>query len=77
MFLKYFNSRLGIQTNQFHSIGFCNTHFLTNRFPTMGSTDANRLDLHIEYELAGKSGPHNLVYPFYLRTADDGVSDKP
>lgn len=33
--------------------------------------ERHRLDIHLEYKLAGKSTPHNLVYPFYLRDPDD------
>ncbi len=31
----------------------------------------NRLDIRIEYVIAGKNDKRNLVYPFYLRTEDD------
>ena len=31
----------------------------------------NRLDLRIEYVIAGKNAPRNLVYPFYLRAEED------
>jgi phage baseplate assembly protein W len=41
------------------------------------ATDATRLDLHIDYELAGKPGPRSLVYPFYLRSAADDGAEKP
>ena len=35
--------------------------------------EPNRLDLHIEYIVAGKHERRNLVYPFYLRSTDDEV----
>ena len=31
----------------------------------------NRLDIRIEYVIAGKNDKRNLVYPFYLRSEDD------
>lgn len=31
----------------------------------------NRLDIRIEYVIAGKQDKRNLVYPFYLRNEDD------
>ena len=33
----------------------------------------NRLDIRIEYMIAGKHDKRNLVYPFYLRSEDDDV----
>lgn len=34
----------------------------------------NRLDIRIEYVIAGKNDKRNLVYPFYLRSEDDEPS---
>ena len=31
----------------------------------------NRLDVRIEYVIAGKNDKRNLVFPFYLKNADD------
>ena len=36
----------------------------------------NRLDIRIEYVVAGKNDKRNLVFPFYLRTEDDELSEK-
>lgn len=33
--------------------------------------EPNRLDIRIEYIIAGKNDKRNLVFPFYLRTEDD------
>ena len=33
--------------------------------------EPNRLDIRIEYVIAGKNDKRNLVYPFYLRSEDD------
>jgi len=33
--------------------------------------EPNRLDIRIEYVIAGKNAPRNLVYPFYLKAEDD------
>jgi hypothetical protein len=33
--------------------------------------EPNRLDVRIEYVIAGKNDRRNLVFPFYLRTEDD------
>jgi phage baseplate assembly protein W len=38
---------------------------------TPNSDEPNRLDLRIEYVIAGKNVPRNLVYPFYLRAEED------
>jgi uncharacterized protein len=35
------------------------------------SDQPNRLDIRIEYVVAGKNDKRNLVFPFYLRTEDD------
>lgn len=35
------------------------------------SDEPNRLDVRIEYVIAGKNDKRNLVYPFYLKTEDD------
>jgi uncharacterized protein len=34
--------------------------------------EPNRLDIRVTYTIVGKSGPKNLVYPFYLRQPDEG-----
>ena len=33
--------------------------------------EPNRLDVRIEYVIAGKNDKRNLVFPFYLKTEDD------
>ena len=33
--------------------------------------EPNRLDVRIEYVIAGKNDKRNLVFPFYLKNADD------
>jgi uncharacterized protein len=33
--------------------------------------EPNRLDIRIEYVIAGKNDKRNLVYPFYLKTDED------
>jgi hypothetical protein len=33
--------------------------------------EPNRLDIRIEYVIAGKNDKRNLVYPFYLKTEED------
>lgn len=33
--------------------------------------EPNRLDIRIEYVIAGKNVPRNLVYPFYLKAEED------
>lgn len=38
---------------------------------SIGTNEANRLDIHIEYQLTNSSKVLNLVYPFYLRNPDD------
>jgi uncharacterized protein len=35
------------------------------------SVEPNRLDLNIAYVIAGTNDKRNLVYPFYLRSADE------
>jgi phage baseplate assembly protein W len=35
--------------------------------------EPNRLDIRIEYVIAGKNDKRNLVFPFYLHTEDEGV----
>jgi len=35
--------------------------------------EPNRLDIRIEYMIAGKNDKRNLVFPFYLHTEDEGV----
>ena len=34
--------------------------------------EPNRLDLRIEYVIAGKNDKRNLVYPFYLKPEEEG-----
>ena len=38
---------------------------------TCNADQPNRLDIRIEYMIAGKHDKRNLVYPFYLRAEDD------
>jgi phage baseplate assembly protein W len=35
------------------------------------SAEPNRLDIRIEYVIAGKNDKRNLVFPFYLKNEDD------
>jgi len=35
----------------------------------------NRLDIRIEYVIAGKNEQRNLVFPFYLKNEDDEAAD--
>jgi hypothetical protein len=37
--------------------------------------EPNRLDIRIEYVIAGKNDKRNLVFPFYLRQEDEGESE--
>jgi len=37
--------------------------------------EPNRLDIRIEYVIAGKNDKRNLVYPFYLKTEEDEPAD--
>lgn len=37
----------------------------------------NRLDVRIEYIIAGKNDKRNLVFPFYLRNEEDDASGDP
>ena len=37
--------------------------------------EPNRLDIRIEYVIAGKNAPRNLVYPFYLKAEEDEPTD--
>lgn len=34
--------------------------------------EPNRMDIRIEYVIAGKNDKRNLVYPFYLKNEDEG-----
>jgi uncharacterized protein len=44
----------------------------------LGNADQpNRLDVRIEYIIAGKNDKRNLVFPFYLRNEDDEESGAP
>jgi phage baseplate assembly protein W len=38
---------------------------------TPNRDEPNRLDIRIEYEIAGTNTSRNLVYPFYLKTDED------
>jgi len=38
------------------------------------SDEPNRLDIRIEYVIAGKNHKKNLVYPFYLKTDDEAAA---
>jgi phage baseplate assembly protein W len=37
--------------------------------------EPNRLDIRIEYVIAGKNDKRNLVFPFYLRSEDEETGD--
>ncbi len=37
--------------------------------------EPNRLDIRIEYVIAGKNDKRNLVFPFYLRAQDEDSGD--
>src|ERR1700761_6844422 len=39
--------------------------------------EPNRLDIRIEYVIAGKNDKRNLVFPFYLKNEDDEVAPPP
>lgn len=39
------------------------------------SDQPNRLDVRIEYTIAGKNDKRNLVFPFYLRNNEEAESD--
>jgi phage baseplate assembly protein W len=36
--------------------------------------EPNRLDVRIEYVIAGKNDKRNLVFPFYLKNEEDGTN---
>ena len=38
--------------------------------------EPNRLDIRVEYLIAGKNTPKNLVFPFYLRQPDEEPAQK-
>jgi len=38
---------------------------------TANADEPNRLDIRIEYVIAGKNDKRNLVYPFYLKNQDE------
>ena len=42
---------------------------------TIHPDEPNRLDLRIEYVIAGKHDKRNLVFPFYLRTAEENAKE--
>lgn len=37
--------------------------------------EPNRLDIRIEYVIAGKNNKRNLVFPFYLKTEDEEAAN--
>jgi hypothetical protein len=39
--------------------------------------EPNRLDIRIEYVIAGKNDKRNLVFPFYLKNEEDEVAPPP
>ena len=39
--------------------------------------EPNRLDIRIEYVIAGKNDRRNLVFPFYLKNEEDEVAPPP
>lgn len=39
------------------------------------SDEPNRIDIRVEYIIAGQNRPRNLVYPFYLRNREDNPYD--
>jgi hypothetical protein len=44
----------------------------------LGNADQpNRLDVRIEYIIAGKNDKRNLVFPFYLRNNEEAEADAP
>ena len=38
--------------------------------------EPNRLDIRIEYVIAGKNDKRNLVFPFYLKNEDDETAGR-
>jgi Bacteriophage baseplate protein W len=44
---------------------------------TPNSDEPNRLDIRIEYVIAGKNDKRNLVFPFYLRHEEDEETPEP
>lgn len=40
-------------------------------WPAANADEPNRLDLRIEYVIAGKNDKRNLVFPFYLKTEEE------
>ena len=44
---------------------------------TPNRDEPNRLDIRIEYVIAGKNDKRNLVFPFYLRNEDDEAAPPP
>jgi len=39
--------------------------------------EPNRLDIRLEYVIAGKNDKRNLVFPFYLKSEDDELNQPP
>lgn len=44
-------------------------------FARTNSDEPNRIDIRVEYIIAGQNRPKNLVYPFYLRDREDDSYD--
>jgi hypothetical protein len=44
---------------------------------TRNSDEPNRLDIRIEYVIAGKNDKRNLVFPFYLRNEENELPPPP
>jgi hypothetical protein len=42
---------------------------------TVNEDEVNRLDIRIEYLIAGKNEKRNLVFPFYLRVDEEGSDE--
>ncbi len=42
---------------------------------TVNADEVNRLDIRIEYLIAGKNEKRNLVFPFYLRVDEEGSDE--
>jgi hypothetical protein len=41
------------------------------------SDEPNRLDIRLEYVIAGKNDKRNLVFPFYLKSEEDELNQPP
>ena len=42
---------------------------------SVNADEVNRLDIRIEYVIAGKNDKRNLVFPFYLRVDEEGSDE--